>query len=230
MTDVMPGRVLPVSAQPPTDVGLVVGKEIEQIAVLLKLGLRRTAEARARIIPLMSLDRAARGETEPPSDADINRALKAVKQNGDWAAVFPGVVGLQLVGSRRPSDQVQEISLKIDPERGELPVRLAQDGEDAVGYRDVDTFDRYSIKLSAIGAKLGLTRHQRLAVVHALDLRSDAKCYREKLTSNGHVQFQGLSNVALDRAKKALGDGLDVAEAVARNNASVAAKAGSRKR
>jgi hypothetical protein len=229
LTDVMPGRVLPVSASPPTDVGLVVGKEIEQIAALLRPGLRRTAEARARMIPLMSLDRAARGETEPPSEVEVNRALKAVRETGDWTAVFPGVGGLQLVGGPRPSDQVQEISLKIDPKRGELAVRLAQGGEDALAYREVDTFDRYSIKLGAFGGKLGLTRHQGLAVIHALGLRSDAKCYREKLTANGHVQFQGLSNVALERAKRALSDGLNVDQAVAEYNAAVARKASARR-
>jgi hypothetical protein len=73
-----------------------------------------------------------------------------------------------------------------------------------------------------LGEKLGLTRHQRLAVVHALDLRSDPTCYREKRTARGHIQFQGLSNIALERARKALADGLDVNGAVASYNAHVA--------
>ncbi|GAB3616539.1 hypothetical protein GCM10027416_10960 [Okibacterium endophyticum] len=222
LTDVMPGRVLPVSASPPTDVGLVVGKEVEQIAELLRPGRRQSADARSRLLPLMALDRAARGETEPPSETEINRALRDLKAQKPWASVFPGVVGLQLVGGPRPSDQVQEISLKIDPKRGDLAVRLAEDGEDALGYREVDTFDRYSLKLSKFGEKLGLTRHQGLAVIHALDLRSDPKCYREKLTSNGHVQFQGLTNIALERAKKAIAEGMDVDAAVVAYNASVA--------
>lgn len=224
LTDVMPGRVLPVSASPPTDVALVVSKEVEQIAELLRPGRRQSADARAQLLPLMALDRAARGETEPPTEAEINRALRALKSQNDWASVFPGVVGLQLVGGPRPSDQVQEISLRIDPKRGELATRPARNGEEAIAYREVDTFDRYSLKLSKLGEKLGLTRHQGLAVIHALDFRSDPKCYREKRTANGHVQFQGLSNIALERAKKALKEGLDVAEVVASYNASVAQK------
>lgn len=68
LTDVMPGRVLPVSAKPPTDVTLVMGKEIEQVAALLQPGRRKTAEARARLLPLIALDRAARGEDEPVTD------------------------------------------------------------------------------------------------------------------------------------------------------------------
>ncbi|MGC5627224.1 DUF3644 domain-containing protein [Georgenia sp. Z1344] len=225
LTDVMPGRVLPVSASPPTEVGLVVGKEFEHIAELLRPGRRRTADARARLLPLMALDRAVRGETEPPTEADVSLTLRAVKDQENWEAVFPGVVGLRLVGGPRPSDQVQEISLKIDPKRGDLAARPAQDGEEAIAYREVDTFDRYSLKLSKLGEKLGLTRHQGLAVIHALGLRADAKCYREKRTANGHVQFQGLSNIALERAKKALADGLDVDQAVTDYNAHIASKA-----
>ncbi|WP_309130843.1 DUF3644 domain-containing protein [Brevibacterium sp.] len=218
LTDVMPGRVLPVSATPPTDVGLVVGKEVEQIAELLRPGKRRNAEARARLLPLMSLDRAARGETEPPTEAEINRTLRGLKESSDWTSAFPGVVGLQLVGSPRPSDQVQEISLRIDPKRGEVPVRPAREDEEAAAYREVDTFDRYSLKLSKLGEKLGLTRHQGLAVAHVLDLKSDKKYYRAKLTAKGNIAWQGLSNHALEHAKRALANGLDVDEAVAQYN------------
>jgi len=229
LTDVMPGRVLPVSASPPTEVGLVVGKEVEQIAELLRPGKRRSAEARARLLPLMSLDRAARGETEPPTEGEIARTLRAVKEGADWASAFPGVVGLQLVGSPRPSDQVQEISLKIDPKRGELPVRLAHEGEDAAAYREVDTFDRYSLKLSKLGEKLGLTQHQGLAVAHALDLKSDKKYYHAKLTTRGNIAWQGLSNHALEYAKKALANGIDVDEAVAKYNRRNRSPRGSKK-
>ena len=167
---------------------------------------------------------AVRSEAEPPTEAEINRALRAVKEKGKWETVFPGVVGLRLVGGPRPSDQVQEISLKIDPKHGDLAARPAHDDEDAIAYREVDTFDRYSLKLSKLGEKLGLTRHQGLAVIHALDLRSDPKCYREKRTANGHVQFQGLSNIALERAKNAVVDGLNVDQAVADYNTHVASR------
>lgn len=89
LTDVMPGRVLPVSASPPTDVGLVVGKEFEQIEDLLRPGRRRTADAMARLLPLMALDRAVRGETESPTEAEVNRTLRAVKEQGTGRPSFP---------------------------------------------------------------------------------------------------------------------------------------------
>src|SRR5699024_2426682 len=167
-----------------------------------------------RLLLLMSLERAARGETEPPTEAEINRAWRGLKESSDWTSAFPGVVGLQLVGSPRPSDQVQEISLRIDPKRGEVPVRLAREGEEAAAYREVDTFDKYSLKLSKLGEKLGLTRHEAYAVVYHLGLKSDPACYRCKTTAKGNITWQGLSNRALERARKALDDGLDVDAAV----------------
>lgn len=41
LTNVIPGRLLPVSATPPTEIGLVIGKEAEQIAEVLRATQRR---------------------------------------------------------------------------------------------------------------------------------------------------------------------------------------------
>lgn len=70
--------------------------------------------------PIVALDRAVRGESEPPTEAEINRVLRTVKEQDNWEVASQGVVGLRLVGGPRPSDQVQEISLKVDPKHGEL--------------------------------------------------------------------------------------------------------------
>ena len=88
-----------------------------------------------------------------------------------------------------------------------------------MAYREVDTFDTYSIAPSKFGEKLGLTAHQGYAVIYALDLRNDPRCFKEKRASKGYVKFSGFSNRALERAKTALNDGLDVKQAVADYNA-----------
>lgn len=212
LSEVMPGRVLPVSATPPTDVALVVGKEVEQITELLTPSKRRGAEARARLLPIIALDRAARGLDDSPTEAEIKMVMDDLKARKEWKVVFPGVVGLRVADGSGSSDLVQEISLKIDPKRGDLAVRLAREGEDAVAYRVVDTFDRYSVKLSKFGPKLGLNRYEGYAVIDALKLRSDETCYHEKRTPKGNVQFQGLSPKALDRARMALADDPDLVE------------------
>ena len=76
--------------------------------------------------------------------------------------------------------------------------------EDALSYRESDT--------------------------HALNLRSDPKCYRKKRTANGCVQFQRLTNIALGRVKTAHAQGLGVDAAVADYNAGVAQCAAAKSR
>jgi hypothetical protein len=213
LTDLMPGRVLPVSAHPPSDVGLVVGKEIEQIRQLLSPGRRQGAEARARLLPLMPLDRAARGEAGPLTEADVTRAMRLLKRGDDWKGMLPGIVGLQLVGAVGAGESMQEIALRLDPKRGEIAVRPAAPGEDAALYREVNTFDKYNIKLSEFGAKLGLGRDEGLAIIHALGLKDDPACYYARKTKQGNIAFQGLSKTALDQARKAIDGGLDIRQA-----------------
>ena len=226
----MPGRVLPVSATPPTDVALVVGKEVEQIVELLTPSKRRGAEARARLLPIMALDRAARGIEGSPSETEIKTVMDDLKARKEWKVVFPGVVGLRVTDGSESSDLVQEISLKIDPKRGDLPVRLAREGEAAVAYREVHTFDRYSIKLSKFGEKLGLTQYQGYAVVQHLGLKSDPACYSCKVTPKKNIVWQGLSIRALELARRALDEGLDVDAAVAEYKAHIASKAANKKK
>lgn len=228
--ELMPGRVLPVSATPPTDVALVVGKEVEQIVELLTPSKRRGAEARARLLPIMALDRAARGIEGSPSETEIKTVTDDLKARKEWKVVFPGVVGLRVADGSESSDLVQEISLKIDPKRGDLPVRLAREGEDAVAYREVHTFDRYSIKLSKFGEKLGLTQYQGYAVVYHLDLKSDPACYSCKVTPKKSIVWQGLSIRALELARRALDEGLDVDAAVTEYKAHIASKAAKKKK
>lgn len=65
-------------------------------------GKRRRAEARARLLLLMSRDRAAHGEIDLSTEAEINCTLPGLEENSDCKLAFTGVVDLQLVGSPPP--------------------------------------------------------------------------------------------------------------------------------
>ena len=68
LSDVLPGRVIPVSASPPSDLGLLVENELQGIKELLAAGRRRTAEAAARLRPLLAWTEAPLGApTSPPT-------------------------------------------------------------------------------------------------------------------------------------------------------------------
>lgn len=90
LTDLLPGRVIPVSAAPPSDLGLLVETEIQDVRALLATGRRRSAEAGARLRPLLSLDGSATGRTDQPTEAEVSRAEKGLRSKTDWRKVLPG--------------------------------------------------------------------------------------------------------------------------------------------
>lgn len=211
----MPRRVLPVAAGPPADAALVIDREVEQVVNLLQPGRRRSAEARGHIRVLLALDGSATGRAEPPSELEVGRAETALKKGRDWRVVFPGLSQLQVVVDDDGS--ANRIRLVLNRSEGEFAVRRASPDEEgeALLYREVNYFDKYGIKLTDFGARLGLSMTQGYAVIYALDLKNDPDCYYVRRTPAGNVQFQGLSQAAVDKARQALDAGqLSVADAV----------------
>lgn len=208
--EALPAKVLPVTVNPPTDLGLTFDKEIEQIKKLLMPGTRKQAAARSRLKPLLALDASASGRSETPSEHEVNRAQQRIKQGRDWRTVMPGLASLQI--GEGPGDHYQEVSLRLSRDPQGVPVRRAQADEEseALIYRELNVFDKYGIKLSDFGRRLGLNREEGLALVHDLGLKQDPECFYIRRTAAGNPEFQGLSHVALERAREALDQGLDV--------------------
>lgn len=221
LADVLPNRVLPVSASPPTDVGLVIDHEVEHLRRLLAPGRRMTAEARGRLRPLLALDGAASGRQEAPTEHEVTRAETAMREGRGWRTVFPGLAGLELASD--PGGDAQQVVLRIGRDPDGVPVRVASGDEtdEALVYRDVNVFDKYGIALSSFGERLELSRQQGYAVIYALRLKDDPHCYYVRRTARGGITFQGLSRRALERAREALSDGLDLDVAVSDYRASL---------
>src|SRR5690606_28975081 len=91
----LPSRVLPVSASPPTDLGLVVDREIEQVRKMVSGGRRQAAEAEAVMRPLLALDGAATGREDPPTDAEVKKGISKLRSGDDWRKVLPGIATLE---------------------------------------------------------------------------------------------------------------------------------------
>lgn len=199
-------RVLPISAAPPTHAPTLIQRDVEEISAMLRGGKRRGAEARARIRPLLALEAAVHGREEPPSEREIERAARSIKRGTAWDKVFPGLAGLEVTGV--PAEPAgAAVSLRISKD-GEAAVRRARPDEEAEAllYREVNVFDKYGLKLSQFGDKLGLTSYEGLAVVYHLGLTDDPHAYYVKRTANGNIQFQGLSARALHIAREALAE------------------------
>ncbi|WP_121192390.1 DUF3644 domain-containing protein [Motilibacter peucedani] len=232
LANVLPNRVIPVSAAPPADLHELVEQELETVRSLLAKGKRRTAEAAARLRPLLSLDGSATGRSDRPTDAEVQRAERALRGNAPWQAILPGLATLQ-IGTAAPGGDAQEVVLKIGKDKGAIPVRRAASGEEAeaLAHRGVSPFEEYSVKLSSFGEKLGLSRHEGYALIETLALKGDDRAYFVKRTANGGVIYQGLSARALELGRKALQDpSMDLQTIVQQYQQARSRKKGSRKR
>src|SRR5690606_16397998 len=111
LSDVIPSRVIPVSALPPTDASAVIEREMQDIAAMLKPGLRQGDDAKARIRPLLALDGGVTGREAAPNERELDRAVAAFRQGKMWQEVFPGLATLEI--ARMPGGGGQEVSLRI---------------------------------------------------------------------------------------------------------------------
>ncbi len=112
---VIPSRAIPVSALPPTDARAVIEREMQDIAAMLKPGLRQGEDAKARIRPLLALDGAVTRREEAPTEIELDRAVAAFRQGKNWEDVFPGLATLEIATT--PGGGVQEVSLRISKAR-----------------------------------------------------------------------------------------------------------------
>lgn len=206
LTDLLPSRVIPVSAQPPSDLGQLVEQELTEIKALLATGKRRTAEASARLRPLLSLDGSATGRTDKPTDKEVSKAERSLRAGADWRRVLPGLATLS-IGPATPGGDAQEVVLRIGRDVDAIPVRRARSSEEgALAYRGVSPFEEFGIKLSKYGEKLGIGVNEGYAIIDALKIKDDDRAYFVQLNSSGNVIYQGLSARALELGKAALAD------------------------
>jgi hypothetical protein len=207
LTDVLPSRVIPVSASPPTDLGVLVENELREIKNLLAAGKRRTAQAGARLRPLLSLDGSATGRTDQPTEAEVLRAERSLQSGSDWRKVLPGLASLS-IGPAGPDSGAQEVVLRVGKEKDAVAVRRARADEEseALAYRGVSPFEEFSVRLSQFGEKLGVGVNEGYAIIEALKLKEDDRSYFLRLTDSGNIRYQGLSARALELGRRALED------------------------
>jgi hypothetical protein len=207
LSEVLPGRVIPVSASPPQDLRLLVDNELQEIKKLLATGRRRTAEAAARLRPLLSLDGSATGRTDQPTETEVHRAERAIRAGVDWRKVLPGLASLSIAPATSDGD-AQEVVLRVGQGKDAVAVRRAGPGEEAeaLAYRGVSPFEEYGIKLNEFGKKLGLSVTEGYAIVDALNIKDDDRAYFVRYTKSKNIMYQGLSARAIELAKRALAD------------------------
>lgn len=200
LTQELPSRVLPVSTSPPTSLTALFESEVQEIAKLLRPGLRRRIEAMARLRPLAILDSTIKGEKGQPSDAELRRIGNDILSGIAWADVFKGVSAIDITAdSTGPC-----LSLRLSKKEG-IPIQLVAEGTPGaavVAVKRVSELDFYNLGAKQLGEKLGLTTPKVVALVDYLGLRKNPDYYKE--IKIGKVTFKRYSQKAIDEISNAL--------------------------
>lgn len=207
LTDYLPARALPVSAQPPTSLGEALDAELVAVTALLAPKKRQSVEAKARLRTLLNLEAAAWGRNEAPTEKELERAISAIREGRNWRQVFPGVATLEL--DTDPGDSQIPVAVRLTRADG-APVRRARHDEEAEAllYREINPFDRWPFKPTQLAERAGLTTWRTWAVVEHLGLKDDEDYYKE-ISLGGDQVVPRYSQKAVERLREAAAE-LDV--------------------
>lgn len=215
LADRLPGRVLPVSTSPPSDLTTLFDSEVGEIRKLLRPGLRRRIEADARLRPLAILDAAIRGEKGQPSTGDLRRIGKELVSGKGWQDIFRGVSAIEITADPAGPG----LSLRLSKKEG-IPIQLVPEGTpgaSVVAVKRVDELGFYNLGAKQLAEKVGLSMPKAVAVVDHLGIRSNAECYKE--FKIGKALFKRYSPKAVETIDVALQkDTMDEIWARRRNN------------
>lgn len=188
VTDHFPERVLPISTVPAVDIAQLFHDEVETIKVLMQPGKRQKTDALARLRPLAIMEEALQGKNQTPSDEQLAKLGKAIQKGRQWHEVFPGVALIQITSK----GYGPALEMHIVKKEG-VPIQLVPEGTPNAGViavKRVNELDFYSLNLTELCAKLGLTQNKCLAMVWHLRLQDDFDCFKAiKIGKSTHKRY-----------------------------------------
>jgi len=196
LNSLFPARVLPVSADPPQDLALLLDDEYTQIKELLRPGRRARHEARARIRTLLAMEAHVEPETRV-SSKDVDRVEKGIRNGDPRDKVFPR---LSDVATTVDGEGIT-VTVHFTKKEG-APVRyLADDSAPAAAIRELDLQKKYHWSPAGLGSALELTGPRAVALRRHLGIDDDESCRHDfQFGSTRHRQY---SDNALTRSRTA---------------------------
>lgn len=194
----IPVRVLPISAQPPQGLDLLVDEEYQRIADLLKPGRRATAEAKARIRTLLATESLTDPDAAEISEADVGRVARGIREGKTRAQVFPKLTG---VASTTEGEGLT-VEVRFVKKDG-LPVTYTADTEtDAAAVRTVDLEKKFYMGAYDLADRAGVPRGKATALRRhlGLDTNDDHFSHRFVFGNSKHLRYSDNSLRAMKEA------------------------------
>ncbi|MGI8854134.1 MAG: DUF3644 domain-containing protein [Thermomicrobiales bacterium] len=199
LADSLPSRVLPVSIRPPMNVRVLMDKEYSSIRDMLKPGMRRRAEAAARVRPLLILEANLLREGGQPATREVSEAISTIVAQDDWSSAFPGMGSLTIA----PSGSGTPYSIRMTKNEG-LGVHKFTDEEaleGIFGYREMDYRSKWPFNETELIRRTGIGQHDLRAMIYFMNVKDDDELYKEfKIDS---YLFKHYSSKAVDLLKQA---------------------------
>lgn len=183
LADRLPGRVLPISVDPPRELAMVLDDEYSQITALLQPHRRAGHEARARLRTLLAMEAHLEPDTRV-SDKDVTRVERGIRDGKSRDEVFPR---LEDVATAIDGDGVQVV-VHFTKKQG-APVRFESDESlPAAGIREVDLLKKFHRPPAVLADDLGITASRSTALRRHLGMETDGPFSREFVLSPSNRQ------------------------------------------
>ena len=197
LSTVLPERVLPVSADPPKDLALLLDDEYTQIKQLLRPGRRAGHEARARIRTLLAMEAHVEPGTRV-SEKDVDRVEKGIRNGDPRDKVFPRLSDV----ATTVEGEGLTITVHFTKKEG-APVRYAaDDSTPAAAIRQIDLQNKYRRSPAELAFDLGLTGPRAVALRRHLGIDDDESCRHDfQFGSQRHPRY---SDNALTKMRNAI--------------------------
>ena len=199
LAGVLPARVLPVSADPPQDLALLLDDEYRQIQELLRPGRRARHEACARIRTLLAMEAHLEPETRV-SSKDVDRVEKGIRNGNPRDQVFPRLSDL----ATTVEGQGITITVHFTKKQG-APVQYVADGSTpAAAIRQIDLQKKYHRSPAELATAVGLSSSRAVALRRHLGIDADESCRHDfQFGSQRHPRY---SDNALTKMREAAQD------------------------
>jgi hypothetical protein len=197
LSTVLPERVLPVSADPPKDLALLLDDEYTQIRELLRPGRRAGHEARARIRTLLAMEAHVEPDTRV-SEKDVDRVEKGIRNGDSRDKVFPRLSDV----ATTVDGEGLTITVHFTKKEG-APVRYAaDDSTPAAAIRQIDLQNKYRRSPAELAFDLELTGPRAVALRRHLGIDDDESCRHDfQFGSQRHPRY---SDNALTKMRNAI--------------------------
>lgn len=199
LADHLPARVLPISAEPPQQLDLLVDREYERVARLLSPGRRASAEADARIRALLATEALTDPGAAEVSESDVRRVAKGIREHKTREQVFPKLTGYSTdVGGAGLTVEVRLVK------SGGLPITYTSDPlGDPAAIRTVDLQNKFYMGPLDLARRADIKQSHALALRRHLGLDADDGHFSHEFVF-GRSKHRQYSDNALRALKEAL--------------------------